>query len=119
MGVKCLQHHVLRWNALHVGTRRLGTTPCTPSGLGTHALQACLQQHPAALQAAPTWKEALLTSWAVCCCVFPLQAGHNPMYTFRETIDLGPTHKSMQEIRSIIQQLKQEWPGKKDGATAG
>jgi hypothetical protein len=40
-----------------------------------------------------------------------LQAGMNPMYTFRETVDLGATHKSMQEIRSVIQQLKQEWPG--------
>lgn len=40
----------------------------------------------------------------------------NPMYTFRETIDLGPTQKTMQEIRSIIQQLKQEWPGARQGA---
>lgn len=33
------------------------------------------------------------------------------MYTFRETVDLGPTNKSMQEIRDIVQQLKQDWPG--------
>jgi hypothetical protein len=38
------------------------------------------------------------------------------MYTFRETVDLGPTHKSMQDIRGIIQQLKQEWPGEKHSA---
>lgn len=47
-----------------------------------------------------------------------LQAGLNPMYTFRETVDLGPTNKSMQEIRSIIQQLKQEWPGAGGAAAA-
>jgi hypothetical protein len=33
------------------------------------------------------------------------------MYTFRETVDLGVTGKSMTDIRSIIQELKQEWPG--------
>lgn len=43
--------------------------------------------------------------------ILPTQAGQNPMYTFRESIDLGLTSKSMIEIRSIIQTLKQEWPG--------
>jgi hypothetical protein len=40
-----------------------------------------------------------------------VQAGCNPMYTYREAVPLGPTPLSLREIRAIMQQLKADWPG--------
>lgn len=43
--------------------------------------------------------------------VYACRARSNPMYTFRESIDLGPTPKSKQQIHDIMNRLKHEWPG--------
>uniref|UniRef100_A0A383W0G7 PPPDE domain-containing protein n=1 Tax=Tetradesmus obliquus TaxID=3088 RepID=A0A383W0G7_TETOB len=43
--------------------------------------------------------------------VYAVHACQNPMYQFRETISLGSTPKSMEQVRGIIQELKLTWPG--------
>ena len=35
----------------------------------------------------------------------------NPMYVFRETVDLGTCLKTKQEVRDILKALKIAWPG--------
>lgn len=35
----------------------------------------------------------------------------NPMYTYRETVDLGATSKPLTEVEAILQTLKDQWQG--------
>mmetsp|Transcript_21246 Transcript_21246/g.58945 ORF Transcript_21246/g.58945 Transcript_21246/m.58945 type:complete len:104 (+) Transcript_21246:1935-2246(+) len=43
--------------------------------------------------------------------VYGFEPRKNPMYKFRETVDLGPTKKSKQEVKQILKRLKGEWSG--------
>ncbi|KAG1656506.1 hypothetical protein FOA52_012506, partial [Chlamydomonas sp. UWO 241] len=43
--------------------------------------------------------------------MYPCEPGQNPQYQFRETVDLGTTFLTKQEIKAAILRLKDEWPG--------
>ncbi|MEW5310269.1 MAG: hypothetical protein WDW38_002084 [Sanguina aurantia] len=43
--------------------------------------------------------------------VYSCQAKTNPMYTYRETIDVGCTYKSAAQVKQIISAVKAQWPG--------
>eukprot|EP00775_Hariotina_reticulata_P006935 gene6935-7153_t len=43
--------------------------------------------------------------------VYAVAPTMNPMYQYRESISLGHTSRSMEEIRDIIHALKTAWPG--------
>ncbi|RDX71102.1 DeSI-like protein [Mucuna pruriens] len=43
--------------------------------------------------------------------VFSCPSGKNPMYTFRESIDLGKTNFSIFKVNQILRELSREWPG--------
>mmetsp|Transcript_21317 Transcript_21317/g.46558 ORF Transcript_21317/g.46558 Transcript_21317/m.46558 type:complete len:502 (-) Transcript_21317:1317-2822(-) len=43
--------------------------------------------------------------------VYCCEEKQNPMYYFRETVDLGETPKTKQQVKDILQRLKREWLG--------
>lgn len=43
--------------------------------------------------------------------VYRCQPKKNPMYVYREQIDLGVTLKTKQEVENILRTMKQTWPG--------
>ncbi|XP_023551818.1 deSI-like protein At4g17486 [Cucurbita pepo subsp. pepo] len=43
--------------------------------------------------------------------VFSCPSGQNPMYTYRESINLGRTNCSIFKVNQILRELSREWPG--------
>lgn len=43
--------------------------------------------------------------------VFSCPSGQNPMYTYRESINLGTTNCSIFKVNQILRELSREWPG--------
>ncbi|XP_022968433.1 deSI-like protein At4g17486 [Cucurbita maxima] len=43
--------------------------------------------------------------------VFSCPSGQNPMYTYRESINLGKTNCSIFKVNQILRELSREWPG--------
>nr|GME06282.1 deSI-like protein At4g17486 [Ipomoea batatas] len=43
--------------------------------------------------------------------VFSCPAGQNPMYSYRESINLGQTNYSIFKVNQILRELSREWPG--------
>ncbi|GJP43368.1 hypothetical protein CLOM_g2841 [Closterium sp. NIES-68] len=44
--------------------------------------------------------------------VFSCPPKANPMYTFRETIEMGVTGMGEQKVRELLRRLSKEWPGR-------
>ncbi|GFH26002.1 DUF862 domain-containing protein, partial [Haematococcus lacustris] len=43
--------------------------------------------------------------------VYVVEARKNPIYHYRESVDLGYSPLSKQQIKQLLRQMKQEWPG--------
>ncbi|GFH27433.1 predicted protein, partial [Haematococcus lacustris] len=43
--------------------------------------------------------------------VYVVEARKNPIYHYRESVDLGYSPLSKQQIKQLLRQMKQQWPG--------